>query len=70
MLIKGESRASALAICLAAAPDYHLKEAEAAALITDRAAGHDHRRTSESDLRGSRTEPGRSEVVRRASVSQ
>ena len=33
MLIKGESRASTLATCLAAAPDYHLKEAEAAALI-------------------------------------
>ncbi|MEY9772953.1 type II toxin-antitoxin system HipA family toxin [Sinorhizobium fredii] len=33
MLIKGESRASTLAVCLAAAPDYHLKEAEAAALI-------------------------------------
>ncbi|WP_246050820.1 type II toxin-antitoxin system HipA family toxin [Asticcacaulis tiandongensis] len=33
MLIKGESRASTLATVLAAAPDYHLKEAEAAALI-------------------------------------
>ena len=33
MLIKGEGRASTLATCLAAAPDYHLKEAEAAALI-------------------------------------
>lgn len=33
MLIKGENRASTLATCLAAAPDYHLKEAEAAALI-------------------------------------
>jgi serine/threonine-protein kinase HipA len=33
MLIKGESRASTLATCLAAAADYHLKEAEAAALI-------------------------------------
>jgi len=33
MLIKGEGRASTLAICLAAAPDYHLKEAEAVALI-------------------------------------
>jgi serine/threonine-protein kinase HipA len=33
MLIKGDSRASTLATCLAAAPDYHLKEAEAAALI-------------------------------------
>jgi serine/threonine-protein kinase HipA len=33
MLIKGEGRASALATCLAAAPDYHLKEADAAALI-------------------------------------
>jgi serine/threonine-protein kinase HipA len=33
MLIKGEGRASTLAMCLAAAPDYHLKEAEAAVLI-------------------------------------
>ena len=33
MLIKGERRASTLATCLAAAPDYHLKEAEAAALM-------------------------------------
>ncbi len=33
MLIKGEDRASTLATLLAAAPDYHLKEAEAAALI-------------------------------------
>ncbi|CDZ49429.1 type II toxin-antitoxin system HipA family toxin [Neorhizobium galegae] len=33
MLIKGDRRASTLATCLAAAPDYHLKEAEAAALI-------------------------------------
>ncbi|GHE81790.1 phosphatidylinositol kinase [Camelimonas fluminis] len=33
MLIKGEGRASTLATLLAAAPDYHLKEAEAAALI-------------------------------------
>lgn len=33
MLIKGEARASTLATCLAAAPDYHLKETEAAALI-------------------------------------
>lgn len=33
MLIKGEGRASTLATCLAAAGDYHLKEAEAAALI-------------------------------------
>ena len=33
MLIKGDGRASTLATCLAAAPDYHLKEAEAAALI-------------------------------------
>lgn len=33
MLIKGENRASTLATCLAAAPDYHLKEAVAAALI-------------------------------------
>lgn len=33
MLIKGEGRASTLTTLLAAAPDYHLKEAEAAALI-------------------------------------
>ncbi len=33
MLIKGDGRASTLVTCLAAAPDYHLKEAEAAALI-------------------------------------
>lgn len=33
MLIKGDKRASTLAACLAAAPDYHLKEAEAAAVI-------------------------------------
>ncbi|MDO5643513.1 MAG: type II toxin-antitoxin system HipA family toxin [Paracoccus sp. (in: a-proteobacteria)] len=33
MLITGDSRASALAVLLAAAPDYHLTEAEAAALI-------------------------------------
>ncbi|MEA3537179.1 type II toxin-antitoxin system HipA family toxin [Rhizobium sp. CC-YZS058] len=33
MLIKGEGRASTLATLLAAAPDYHLREAEAAALI-------------------------------------
>ncbi|MDK4735933.1 MULTISPECIES: type II toxin-antitoxin system HipA family toxin [unclassified Rhizobium] len=33
MLIKGESRASTLSTLLAAAPDYHLKEAEAGALI-------------------------------------
>ncbi|MCZ7865703.1 type II toxin-antitoxin system HipA family toxin [Agrobacterium salinitolerans] len=33
MLIKGEGRASTLATLLAAAPDYHLKEAEADALI-------------------------------------
>lgn len=33
MLIKGERRASTLAACLAAAPDFHLKEAEAATLI-------------------------------------
>ncbi|MBZ6079056.1 type II toxin-antitoxin system HipA family toxin [Microvirga puerhi] len=33
MLIKGDGRASTLATLLAAAPDYHLKEAEAAALI-------------------------------------
>jgi len=33
MLIKGESRASTLATCIQAAPDYHLKEAEAVALI-------------------------------------
>lgn len=33
MLIKGDGRASTLATLLAASPDYHLKEAEAAALI-------------------------------------
>ena len=33
MLIKGGGRASTLATLLAAAPDYHLKEAEASALI-------------------------------------
>ncbi len=33
MLIKGDGRASTLEMLLAAAPDYHLKEAEAAALI-------------------------------------
>lgn len=33
MLIKGNIRASTLAACLAAAPDYHLTEAEAAMLI-------------------------------------
>ncbi|MBY3021806.1 type II toxin-antitoxin system HipA family toxin [Rhizobium leguminosarum] len=33
MLIKGDGRASTLATLLASAPDYHLKEAEAAALI-------------------------------------
>lgn len=33
MLIKGDNRASTLAALLAAAPDYHLKETEAAALI-------------------------------------
>lgn len=33
MLIKDQGRASTLAMCLAAAPDYHLKEADAAALI-------------------------------------
>lgn len=33
MLIKGETRASTLATCLAAAPDFHLKESEAVALI-------------------------------------
>ncbi|MBY2946998.1 type II toxin-antitoxin system HipA family toxin [Rhizobium leguminosarum] len=33
MLIKGDGRASTLATLLAGAPDYHLKEAEAAALI-------------------------------------
>ncbi|WP_037088402.1 type II toxin-antitoxin system HipA family toxin [Neorhizobium vignae] len=33
MLIKGDGRASTLATLLAAAPDYHLKEAEAVALI-------------------------------------
>ncbi|QKK27307.1 type II toxin-antitoxin system HipA family toxin [Rhizobium hidalgonense] len=38
MLIKGEGRASTLATCLAAAADYHLKEAEAAALIEHQVA--------------------------------
>lgn len=38
MLIKGDERASTLAACLAAAPDYHLKEAEAAALIEQQIA--------------------------------
>ncbi|WP_276200626.1 HipA domain-containing protein [Chelatococcus sp. XZ-Ab1] len=33
MLIKGDARASTLATCLMAAPDYHLKESEALALI-------------------------------------
>jgi serine/threonine-protein kinase HipA len=33
MLIKGNGRASTIATCLAAAPDYHLKDTEAAALI-------------------------------------
>jgi serine/threonine-protein kinase HipA len=33
MLIKGDGRASTLATLLAAAPDYHVKETEAAALI-------------------------------------
>lgn len=33
MLIKGDGRASTLATLLAGAPDYHMKEAEAAALI-------------------------------------
>jgi serine/threonine-protein kinase HipA len=33
MLIKGQSRASRLATLLAAAPDFHLKESDAAALI-------------------------------------
>lgn len=33
MLIKGKGLASTLATCLAAAGDYHLKEAEASALI-------------------------------------
>jgi serine/threonine-protein kinase HipA len=33
MLIKGNTRSSTIATCLAAAPDYHLKEAEAAGLI-------------------------------------
>lgn len=39
MLIKGEGRTSTLATCLAAAPDYHLKEAEAAALIERQITG-------------------------------
>lgn len=38
MLIKGDNRASTLATCLAAAPDYHLKEAEAASLIESQIA--------------------------------
>ncbi|RWX20147.1 type II toxin-antitoxin system HipA family toxin [Rhizobium hidalgonense] len=38
MLIKGQSRASTLATCLAAAADYHLKEAEAAALVEHQVA--------------------------------
>lgn len=38
MLIKGDNRASTLAACLAAAPDYHLKEAEAAAIIDHQVA--------------------------------
>ncbi|WP_010660167.1 type II toxin-antitoxin system HipA family toxin [Brucella anthropi] len=38
MLIKGEGRASTLATLLAAAPDYHLKEVEAAALIEQQIA--------------------------------
>lgn len=38
MLIKGEGRASTLATCLAAAPDYHLKDTEAAALIEHQVA--------------------------------
>lgn len=33
MLIKGEARASTLATCLTAAPDFHLKESDAVALI-------------------------------------
>ena len=33
MLVKGEARASTLATCLAAAPDFHLKESDAVALI-------------------------------------
>ena len=33
MLIKGDARSSTIATCLAAAPDYHLKEAEATGLI-------------------------------------
>lgn len=38
MLIKGQSRASTLATLLAAAPDFHLKEAEAVALIEHQVA--------------------------------
>lgn len=38
MLIKGAGRASTLATCLAAAADYHLKEAEAAALVEHQVA--------------------------------
>lgn len=38
MLIKGDNRASTIATCLAAAPDYHLKVAEAAAIIEHQVA--------------------------------
>jgi serine/threonine-protein kinase HipA len=53
MLIKGDGRASALATCLAAAPDYHLKETEAAALIEHQIttiAGHWQEVCEESEL--------------------
>ena len=53
MLIKGEGRASTLATLLAAAPDHHLKEAEAAALIEHQIttiAGHWQNICDEADL--------------------
>ena len=33
MLVKGDARFSTLATCLAAAPDYHLSESQAASII-------------------------------------
>lgn len=53
MLIKGARRASTLATLLAAAPDYHLKEADAAALIEhqiETIAGHWKEVCNEADL--------------------
>ncbi len=53
MLIKGETRASTLATCLRAAPDFLLKEAEAAALISHKIttiAAHWHATCDEADL--------------------